>query len=267
MVVVGMKYIASVSFGKDSLAMLLRIMEEKKPLDAVVFYDTGMEFDAIYRIRDRMKPILSQVGINFIELHPSEPFLYSMLERPVKSRQDGSCHQGYAWCGGRCRWGTTAKTAAIRKFKKSISDEVTDYVGIATDEPDRFEKEKSAGKVLPLVEWDMTEADCLSYCRHRGWNWSEKSPVTVSGMIDLYDILDRVSCWCCANKNLRELQNIYWYLPQYWSRLEDLQRQISRPFKGFYKNEPQGIFELKRRFDNDTQMRRKEICYERGKYQ
>ena len=43
-----MKYIASVSFGKDSLAMLLRLIEEGKPLDEVVFYDTGMEFECIY---------------------------------------------------------------------------------------------------------------------------------------------------------------------------------------------------------------------------
>lgn len=42
------KYIASVSFGKDSLAMLLYILENKLPLDEVVFYDTGMEFQAIY---------------------------------------------------------------------------------------------------------------------------------------------------------------------------------------------------------------------------
>jgi len=45
-----MKYIASVSFGKDSLAMLLRLIEEKKPLDEVVFYNTGMEFKCIYKI-------------------------------------------------------------------------------------------------------------------------------------------------------------------------------------------------------------------------
>ena len=31
------KYIASVSFGKDSLAMLLRLLKERHPLDAVVF--------------------------------------------------------------------------------------------------------------------------------------------------------------------------------------------------------------------------------------
>lgn len=251
MVVVGMKYIASVSFGKDSLAMLLRLLEEQYPLDAVVFYDTGMEFSAIYNIRDKVKQMLDHIGIELVELHPKEPFLYSMFERPVISR-NGSCHYGYEWCGGRCRWGTTAKTTAIRKFKHSIAENVTDYVGIAADETNRFEKEKSAGKILPLVEWGMTEKDCLTYCRERGWNWNEVSQVTESGVIDLYDILDRVSCWCCANKNLKELRNIYVYLPQYWRRLEDLQRRTNRPFKGFYKGEPRGIFELRCRFDQGT---------------
>ena len=43
-----MKYILSLSGGKDSLALFLRVIEEKYPLDFVVFYDTGMEFNAIY---------------------------------------------------------------------------------------------------------------------------------------------------------------------------------------------------------------------------
>ena len=45
-----MYYIASVSFGKDSLAMLLLILNhpEKYPLNEVVFFDWGMEFQAIY---------------------------------------------------------------------------------------------------------------------------------------------------------------------------------------------------------------------------
>ena len=53
------KAVASVSFGKDSLAMLLYILENRLPLDEVVFYDTGMEFDAIYRNRDRITKILA----------------------------------------------------------------------------------------------------------------------------------------------------------------------------------------------------------------
>lgn len=67
--------------------MLLRLVEEKWPLDIVLFYDTEMEFEAIYRIRDKIKPWLKQNGIAYVELKPREPFLYSMLERKVQSKQ------------------------------------------------------------------------------------------------------------------------------------------------------------------------------------
>ena len=50
------KYIASVSWGKDSLCMLLLLIEKQYPLDEVVFFDTGMEFRAIYHIRDSFLP-------------------------------------------------------------------------------------------------------------------------------------------------------------------------------------------------------------------
>ena len=55
-----MYYIASCSFGKDSLAMVLRLIEENRPLDEVVFYDTGMEFQAIYNVRDKLLPLLAE---------------------------------------------------------------------------------------------------------------------------------------------------------------------------------------------------------------
>lgn len=228
--------------------MLLRLLEDGYPLDAVVFYDTGMEFNAIYLIRDRVKEVLDDRGIEFVELHPEEPFLYSMLDREIKYRNKDGFHYGYGWCGGPCRWGTKFKTRAIQKYKKSLRDTVIDYVGIAADETKRFEKEKSDGKQLPLVDWSMSEADCLDYCHSRDWYWYECSP---AGQIELYSILDRVSCWCCANKNLKELRNIYLYLPQYWDRLKDLQSKINRPFKGFYKDNPQGIFELEERFEKE----------------
>lgn len=125
---------------------------------------------------------------------------------------------------------------------------VVDYVGIAADEPKRFEKEKSEGKTFPLVTWGMTEQDCLNYCYDRGWHWYEDTP---AGQIDLYTVLSRVSCWCCCNKNLTELRNIYQYLPSYWEKLKCLQHQIQRPFKGYYKGQPKGIFELEERFASE----------------
>ena len=64
-----MYYIASCSFGKDSLAMVLRLIEENKPLDEVVFYDTGMEFQAIYNVRDRLLPLLAE---NYVPIFISD---------------------------------------------------------------------------------------------------------------------------------------------------------------------------------------------------
>lgn len=115
------------------------------------------------------------------------------------------------------------------------------YVGIAADETPRLEKERKPYKLHPLAEWGMTEADALAYCYENGFSWLE-------GTIRLYDVLDRVSCWCCCNKNLRELRNMYASLPEYWERLKDLQRKIDRPMKGYYKGQPRGVFELEQRF-------------------
>lgn len=99
-----MRYVASVSFGKDSLAMLLRLIAEQKPLDEVVFFDTGMEFDCIYKIRDFIvENYLKPLGIKYTELKPKEDFNYMMFEKKVHHR-NGNVSLGYSWCGGACRW-------------------------------------------------------------------------------------------------------------------------------------------------------------------
>ena len=55
----------------------------------------------------------------------------------------------------------------------------------------------------------MTEQECLEYCYNYGFEWRENG-------IRLYDIFDRASCWCCGNKNKRELDNMLTYLPNYY---------------------------------------------------
>lgn len=241
-----MRRVASVSFGKDSLAMLLLLLEKKIPLDEVIFYDSGMEFQAIYDIRDRIKPVLEQRGIRFTEVNPGVPFLYDMLEKPVNSKKNGF-HLGYGWCGGRCRWGTRLKTNALDGV---APDAEIHYVGIAADEPGRLKKLKPP-KCSPLAEAGMTEADCLAYCYQRGFFWEENG-------IRLYDILDRVSCWCCKNKNRKELKNIYQFLPQYWANLKELQAQIPMPMKPYSrKGVPYGnVFDLEKVFEEEIQEER-----------
>lgn len=79
-------YLASCSFGKDSLAMVLKLIEESKPLDEVIYYDTGMEFKSIYNNRDKVSNVLYENNIKFTTLKPEQNFYYQMLVKPVKKR-------------------------------------------------------------------------------------------------------------------------------------------------------------------------------------
>lgn len=214
-----MKYIASVSFGKDSLAMLLLLIEKRYNLDEVIFYDTGMEFQAIYDIRNLIKDLLCALHIKYTELKSNKPFIYNMLEKEVHKR-DGTIQYGYGLCGGRCRWGTTEKNKTIEKYlKKQYGQDYKEYIGIAFDETSRVEKERNEHKLLPLVDWKMTEKDCLDYCYRRGFYWRENG-------VRLYEVLDRVSCWCCSNKNKEELDNMRIYLPEYYLKYIDILKKI-----------------------------------------
>lgn len=241
-----MRHVASVSFGKDSLAMLLMLIEKGYPLDEVVFYDTGKEFKAIYKLRDYIKPKLATTGIKYTELTPKLSFDYKMFDI-VRTRGKRKGEAGYSWCGGMCRWGTTDKLATIDNYCKSIG--AMDYVGIAWDETHRLKKERKPHKLFPLAEWKVTEAECLDYCKTRGYVWLEAtdSPHTPAEIVDLYGILDRVSCWCCRNKNLKELKNIYqFFYNTYWRDLKKMQERLELPMKP-----PYTVHELERRFEKE----------------
>lgn len=220
-----MPHIASVSWGKDSLAMLHMLIDADLPLTEVVFFDTGMEFEAIYNERDKTLPLLAELGIKYTELKPKETFLHKMFVHPVHSRETGEIHKyGYGWCGGACRWGTTEKTAALDRYAEQM--QATVYVGIASDETKRLQKPTKHYKRYPLADWKMTEALCLEFCEVYGHTWEQDG-------VRLYDVLDRVSCWCCRNKNQKELRAIHDYLPRYWQQLLALESRL-----GLMKSKP-----------------------------
>lgn len=238
-----MKHVYSLSGGKDSVALVLRAMELKMPMTHVVFYDAGMEFKALYKVIDTLKTMVEAYGAEFVVLKPDTSFLFEMLVKPVNYGKEGE-HYGYSWCGGCTRWRTSHRVSKIQSFLDTLGEYIQ-YVGIAADEPERIKNEN--GKVYPLVEWNFTEADCLAYCYEKGIHWYEETSVTASGYIDLYEILDRVSCYCCSNKNLKELYNMYHYFyDTYWAYLKGMQNRIAYPFHSDGKT----IFDLERRFIN-----------------
>jgi len=55
-------FVASVSFGKDSVWMLEVILRNlwKYPLNLVIFVNTGFEFDGLYEVRDQVVMVMAK---------------------------------------------------------------------------------------------------------------------------------------------------------------------------------------------------------------
>lgn len=227
------KIIVSFSGGKDSTWMLLEMIRRKEHIDEVVFFDTGWEFPQMIDHVKKIKKFVEDNGITFTTLHPEKSFDYLMFDKPVKERKGGT-HYGYSWCGLKgCRWGTTEKIKTIDSYFANEPDHIQ-CVGIAADEPERLEKERKGNKRFPLAEWGITEEECLQGCYALGYDWG-----------GLYEDLDRVSCKFCALKNLKELRNVYFKMPDVWSELKDYQSKTRFPYKG----EGQSVFDLEVRFE------------------
>ena len=232
------KYVVSLSGGKDSTAMLLRLLEEGRPVDLVLFCDTGLEFEAMYRHIDKLE---QYIGMPIVRLKAPLPFEYYFLEHSPKRKNPILTGQkGFSWAGPRNRWCTAVlKTRPINKYLKELAKdhEVIQYIGIAADEPQRVRDLQ-----YPLVEWGMTEADCLAYCRERGFNWD-----------GLYDIFTRVSCWCCPLQSYEEMRKLRRHFPEKWQQLLEWDKMTWRSFVKHYSAE-----QLEKRFAYE------EECLARG---
>ena len=222
-----MRHVASFSGGKDSTAMVLRLIEEGRPIDEIVFFDTGWEFPQMY---DHIAKFEAFTGRTVTRLTHRQPFGDEMLNRnPVA----GSNRVWVGWPSMHRRWCTQIKMRTIRRHVQGDMQ----YVGIASDESARLSTGYLSAKhnIFPLVEWDMDEAACLAYCRARGFDWG-----------GLYDRFPRVSCYCCPLQRIGQLRNLRRHFPALWAQMLVWDTEIgahNRGFKGYDK-----VADLERRF-------------------
>ena len=212
-----MKHIVSFSGGKDSTAMLLRMLEENMTIDEIIFCSTGKDFpDMLSHIEKVETYIKEKYNKTITVLQSEKTFEYFMFEH-IKTKGKNKGQAGYGWPSMRARWCTTyLKTVVLDKYLKKYKEEgYIEYVGIAYDEQTRIKDKK-----YPLVEWQMTEKDCLQYCYDRGFDWN-----------GLYEHFDRVSCWCCPLKNQKELTVLWQYYPDLWEQLKEMDKKAYNYFK------------------------------------
>lgn len=212
-------HVVSFSGGKDSTAMLLRMIEEDMPIDIILYCDTGLEFP---EMGEHIRKVEKYIGREIAVIKSDKDYMWYASEKEVIRRttrvsgvNPGDITRGYGWSNMFARWCTKhLKVEVIDRYLRGLREEydLIQYVGIAADEPQRIKDDK----VYPLVNWGMIESDCLRYCYDRGFDWG-----------GLYEIWNRVSCWCCPLQSLEDLRKLKKHRPELWLKLKEMDARLS----------------------------------------
>lgn len=215
-----MLHIASFSGGKDSTAMVLKIIEKGLPLDRVAFIDTGLEFG-------EQRNIIKICERKFKELKPGLEFDWIKSEKSFEEYFYTKKHVGenkgqiYGWpyTAGFNSWcNDRLKIKPFRKYLKQFKEEPIIYLGIAADEPSRLKK-LQPNRRAPLAEWGMTEKDCLKYIKEKGF----KNP--------MYWKFERLGCYLCPKQNLDSLRSLRRHYPDLWGKMLRMDKDSPIPFR------------------------------------
>ncbi len=138
------KYVASCSFGKDSIATILLALENKEPLDEVVhcevMFDKNISGEVPEHrnfIYNKAIPFMQNKGLKVIVLREPGKTYVSEFTRVIWRGKRAGRIKGFPLCG-KCNIQRELKLAAIDRYKKNLPENTMQYIGIAADEQNRL---------------------------------------------------------------------------------------------------------------------------------
>ena len=163
------KTIVSYGAGVDSTAMILKMIDEKIPIDHVVFADTGEELPETYKTVEIMKEFLNCRRIPFTTVRNFG--LVTLFQKCITRKVFPDTFR--RWCT------RDFKVAPIHRFyrKQYKGFKINEYLGIDAGETRRCTtaKEDYITKHYPLVDWGMDRLDCEKYIFEKKFPYVIKS--------------------------------------------------------------------------------------------
>lgn len=216
-----MRYVASISYGKDSLAQLEVIHMHGLPLTDIVTADimATPEIPAylpdLVEFRSRMdQEIKSRYGIPVTHVRSKSTFV-ELFYRQLTNRSKYTGIYGWPpvfghWCMKHL------KQEPIQEYFKGL--DCVQWVGIAADEPARH-GQLNASKRSALVEYGISEGQAMKICESLGW----VSPTYLHS--------GRDGCWFCPCQGVNSLRRPYNEFPEYWKMMMDWDMDTDKRFK------------------------------------
>lgn len=237
------KYIASCSFGKDSLAMIIKIKELGMPLDEVIYCDIRFDDESLSGETPEMREFIPKAekilketfNIEVKRITSKKSFKEQFYTIKKRGKHIGD-NYGFpytigAWCNSRL------KIEPIREYLKQFKGEkIIQYVGIAYDEPKRYERLNHETHIAPLYDLKITEKEALDICK----KYDLLSPI--------YETSLRGGCWFCPKQRLSQLRQLYTEHRDLWDILKKMEKDS---FNTFRPNTT--IEQLEERFKNEKE--------------
>lgn len=228
-----MKYIASCSFGKDSIATVILAREHNEPLDEIVYCEVMFDENTSGELPEHKEfihnvaiPIFKNWGYKVTILRSENTYVdlfYRMVTNSKTESRNGKA-RGFPMSMG-CHMNSGAKIPPIRKYWKSQKEDVTQYVGIAVDEPLRLDRVvQSQNQVSLLEKYGFTEEMAKGKCIEYGL----LSPI--------YEFTNRGGCWFCPNQRKTEMSRLRKEHTELWSKLLEMSKQeLANPYFNAFK--------------------------------
>lgn len=218
-----MKYVASLSFGKDSMAMLIKIKELGLPLDEVIYVDIMFDDDTSGETPEMASFITKAEKILKEKFNVEVTHLRGVTfkEQFYKIKQRGKHigdNYGFpytigAWCNDRL------KMQPIKEYMRRQKEQIIQYVGIAYDEPERYERLNHETHIAPLYDLKITEKEAMEICE----KYDLLSPI--------YKTSFRGGCWFCPKQRLSQLKWLYQEHNDLWNTLRNMEKDSFNTFK------------------------------------
>lgn len=223
--------IFNLSFGKDSMATLILAAEQGIPIDRVMYCDIRFSPEIsgehplmaawIPTAEKRLKELF---GVTVDHTYSDVSFYEQFYKVKQKGNHVGDRY-GFpytigAWCNSKL------KVRAINRYLSQLQEETTQFIGIAYDEPRRWErmKEKETAKRKYrslLYEQKLTEQDAMRICR----KYDLLSPIyEVDGIF-------RGGCWFCPKQCLADLHSLWKNYPELYEKLLRMEPDSHNTFK------------------------------------
>jgi len=209
-------FIASCSFGKDSLATILLAQAHGEPLDKAVYCEVMFDKDISGEVPEHRDfiyeaaiPALERMGVKVVVLRGQKTYVDLFTGRITRGPKKGMV-RSFPICG-KCAVQRDCKVRPIERYQRTLPSGAVQYVGIARDEQDRLLRLKGGRQVSLLEKYNFTEQDARQLCEDAGL----LSPV--------YAFTDRGGCWFCSNARRAELRHLYDHHPDLWNRMLALQ--------------------------------------------